>query len=343
MRKVAKRDHSEMVGGQDSFLDIVANLVGILIILVVVVGAQANFVRSEVASTKDLDDEIAQRKLALKQSELIVTKLIRDNHDLEAEIREEQKLTAKLADERHAKLMQIEMVRQEIASRTQDWDEFKKTAFDKQVAVDSLREQLTVVHRQLRTWQITDETRVETIEHFPTPIAKTVFTDEVHYRLAGGRIAQVPMELLIDQMKSQWKVVAENLSNSNHAIETIAPIDGFRLQYELVKKVVTRETELGVMQGEAVEFDHFVIIPEREIIGEQIDQALFQKSDFLSGLLDRRPEKTTISIWVYPDSYKEFSELKSWLHRRGFQIASWPLDEGRPISGGPNGFKTSAQ
>ena len=55
------------------------------------------------------------------------------------------------------------------------------------------------------------------------------------------------------------------------------------------------------------------------------------------------PDRTTISVWVYPDSYDEFMTLKKELHRQGFQIASWPLEHGRPISGGPRGFKTSAQ
>ncbi len=41
MRRRTKARHSPSEPGQDSFLDIVANLVGILIILVMIVGAQA--------------------------------------------------------------------------------------------------------------------------------------------------------------------------------------------------------------------------------------------------------------------------------------------------------------
>lgn len=338
-----KNNASEMIGGQDSFLDIVANLVGILIILVVVVGAQATSFKQEMVSTEDLDQEIVDQKVQLEHLEQQAYRMTADNHRLEQDISDEKFLAKSLADERHAKMMQLELVKREIEKRTQNWNGQQKEVLVRQTTIDSLKQQLTQVNSTVNAWQHEEVKRVETIEHFPTPIVKTVFTDEIHFRLEGGKISYVPMQELIDEMKSQWKVVAENLTNSPQAIETVGPIDGFRLQYELRKRQVTRNTRNGTVRGEAIEFDHFVIIPTNAGNGERLGQALHPNGEFFQRLADRRPERTTVSVWVYPDSYNEFMMLKKELHQIGFQIASWPLDEGRPISGGPNGFKTSAQ
>lgn len=338
-----KNNASEMIGGQDSFLDIVANLVGILIILVVVVGAQATSFKKEQVPDPNLDQEIADKQVALDHLVQRARRMTIDNHQLEKDISDEQLLTKQLADERHEKMMQMEIVRRDIEERTADWNQLQKEVFEKQATISSLKQQLTQLETRANAWQNEEVTRVETIEHFPTPIVKTVFTDEIHFRISGGRITFVPMQPLIDEMKSQWNVVAENLSSSNQAVETVGPIDGYRLQYELRKRLATRNTPDGNVQGEVIEFDHFVILPTSERNGETLGQAMQPGSQFLKRLSDRRPDRTTISVWVYPDSYDDFMSLKKELHRQGFQIASWPLEHGRPISGGPRGFKTSAQ
>jgi hypothetical protein len=338
-----KNNSSELIGGQDSFLDIVANLVGILIILVVVVGAQATSAKKEMVDTQDLDQEMSQKQVLREQAEQNAHKMTIDNHQLEQDISEEKFLAKRLADERHAKLMRLEMVKRELDRRTQDWNDFEKEVFAKTATIDSLKQQLTNVHAKMKAWQHEEVFRVETIEHFPTPIAKTVFMDEIHFRMSNGKITYVPMEELLDSMKAQWKVVADNLERSDQAIETVGPIDGYRLRYELRKRMVSRETRDGLVRGQAVEFDHFVILPTGEREGETLNVALNAGSEFASRLADREPGRTTVSIWVYPESYGEFMVLKKELHQLGYQVASWPLDEGRPISGGPNGFKTSAQ
>ena len=59
MSRRAKSDSHDMPG-QDSFLDIVANLIGVLIILVVVVGANAGSTLQSVARKKQADSSDVQ-------------------------------------------------------------------------------------------------------------------------------------------------------------------------------------------------------------------------------------------------------------------------------------------
>ena len=342
-----RRTHNpeDAIGGQDSFLDIVANLVGILIILVVIVSAQARSVSKEIVDAGDLEAQFVEKKTELKKLRSQVTKMTVDNHELEKDIVEEKRLTKSLADERHAKLMLLERASQKIESETAEWDSYRKKDFDAQEKITDLKQQLTETQREVAAWENRvaemEINRVEEIEYFPTPIAKTVFTEEVHFRLSGGRISYVPLDELVDKMKAQWNVVAEELASTNQTISTVGPLNNYRLQYTLVK---SRSAGNGnAVPREVIKFDRFVIIPTVEELGEPVNDQLLTQSQFLRQLTGRRPEKTTISIWVYPDSFGELAKLKQHLHEEGFQVASWPLEFNRPISGGPNGFKTSAQ
>jgi hypothetical protein len=115
------------------------------------------------------------------------------------------------------------------------------------------------------------------------------------------------------------------------------------MQYELVTETLREQTQHGTLERKSVRFNQFFLHPRAGEIGEPVEAALAEQSEFREMLSRFEPRKTTVSIWVYPDSYGEHNQIKSWLHENGFQMASWPLEQGRRISGGPNGFKTSAQ
>jgi hypothetical protein len=144
-------------------------------------------------------------------------------------------------------------------------------------------------------------------------------------------------------MKSEWKVKAEKLKQASRTTETVGPIKDFRMQYELVTETFREQTQHGTVERKAVRFNQFFLHPRAGQIGEPVAAALAEQSEFREMLSRFEPRKTTVSIWVYPDSYGEHNQIKNWLHKNGFQMASWPLEQGRRISGGPNGFKTSAQ
>ena len=124
---------------------------------------------------------------------------------------------------------------------------------------------------------------------------------------------------------------------------TVGPIAGFRLQYVLVARSVLEQTSVGPITRRTIEFDHFSIVPALDSQGESLDSALLPGSSFATQIDRLHPDKHTISIWVYPDSYTEFNRLKRWLYERGFQTATWPLSADGVISGGPKGFRSTAQ
>ena len=128
--------------GQDSFLDIVANLVGILIILVVVVSAQAGSAKKQQAQPNaDMEQQITQLQQELSSSSDTVAKLQTDNHELEDRIIQENQLAASLTDKRHQMLVQLEIVKKQIAKQRVEnkmaieLQERKQESADRQFAV----------------------------------------------------------------------------------------------------------------------------------------------------------------------------------------------------------------
>ena len=198
-----------------------------------------------------------------------------------------------------------------------------------------MQQSLDAIVRESKVLSVNQPTVVsKTIEHHPTPISQTVFTDIIHVRLSKGRLAVVPVDLLTDQMRSEWKVKADKLKyrhGVSSTIETVRPIDNFRLQYELQAS------------GNRVRLAGYHVIALSDQVGRPTAEMLQPGSSFTEILSKSVPEETTVSIWLYPTELKEHRLLKNWLHEQGFKVASWLQDQGQSISFGPQGSHITAQ
>ena len=65
---MAKRNEDELAVGEDSFMDTIANLVGIMIILVVIVGAKG-YAAARTSAREQAHDQIEQLKSPASQAE----------------------------------------------------------------------------------------------------------------------------------------------------------------------------------------------------------------------------------------------------------------------------------
>jgi hypothetical protein len=92
-----------------------------------------------------------------------------------------------------------------------------------------------------------------------------------------------------------------------------------------------------------VELDRFTLVPIRDDLGEPLQQAMSEGSEFRDLLKRLDPDRTTVTVWVYPDSFDQFRTLKAELFRRGFLTAGRPLPEGHPIGGSPDGSRSVSQ
>lgn len=326
--------------GQDAFLDIVANLVGILIILVVLVGAHA---RSNAAHAPLPDEKIAEQisvaNFAADEATQRMRTLIKDNEEIEVLIDEENAVARHLTEVRHQRLVALEELKQQLATKQGQLDLQDQALLEQKsekIELQRKLQQLTDTAEAISNLK-TNASDVKTIDHYPNPIARTVFSQEVHFRLTGGRLVHVPLDELVSKMKQDWRLIAERKTSFNNARDTIGPIGNFRLQYEL-------ESAATAGDRRQIRFKRFALFPVVEDAGERVADALSDSASQWNAVLKNlNPAQTTVSIWVYPDSFVDHAIVKKWLYQNDYKMASWPLEHGRLISGGPNGLKTSAQ
>lgn len=331
--------------GQDSFLDVVANLVGIMIILIIVVGAatkKAMVAAGPVAAIPASDAQTNSSEDDLQSLRETAVSIRRSIDEMQANLQRELFEVAYRQSERQKLLERLSMAKHVIAERRGKLDEDEQAEFDAasklntyQAELDSLQREKAAVAAAMPSAGI--------IEHLPTPMAKTVFGKEVHFRLSGGRIVFVPWDALLDKLKSDAPQKAPRLRDNPTITETVGPIQGFWLKYtlKLTRNVVNARG--GTATEQRVELDHCLMLPVSEDIGEPIAEALRPSSDFFSILKSLNPERTTITVWVYPDSFNEYRELKKALFPLGYLTAARPMPADQPMGGSPDGIRSSAQ
>ena len=335
------KNQDEIIG-QDSFLDVVANLVGIMIILVMVVGARAKDalvvagVQAPASETKDKNQAEAAAAKAIAddvESDFRRIESQRKRQDLEIAYRQEER------DRVQMLVVQAERI---MAEKQQQLDESQRQAFDQQKEMLAAEAELDELQRSIGHWESTEQ-ETAILEHLPTPMAKTVFGREVHLRLHAGRIAYVPWDDFIVRLKEDASHKVSRLRDQPEYTDTVGPLGGFWMRYTLKRENHVLPGKAGVAVQQTVALDKFVLLPESDLLGEPVDAALQEGSQLFTMLAAHRPSATTITIWTYPDSFSEYRKIKRSLFERGYVTAARPIPADQPIGGSPLGTRSAAQ
>jgi hypothetical protein len=327
--------------GQDSFLDIVANLVGILIILIMVIGARATDAMISVDHQEPVTVD-PETKSDVPAARAEAEAVERDIHQIDARIQRQQLEVAYRRTERDRLLQVLSAMEQQLESRRSALDT------DHQAHLDTKRQLIAARHEldDLRASRQTLENSAppkKVIQHLPTPMAQTVFGREVHFCLRGGRISYVPWDELVERLKEDAPNQVWKLRDSPTITETLPPVRGYRMKYTLRQGKQVRQVSGGTAVGRTVELDRFVLLPIKDELGEPLAAALGSASEFRAILNNFEPSRTTVTVWVYPDSFDAFRELKAELFQQGYATAGRPMPEGHPIGGSPDGSRSAAQ
>jgi hypothetical protein len=318
----------------DSFLDIVASVVSIMIIMVVMEGSRIKngpvtlsipVDPTVVALEKELDAERSMQGDVAKAAE---------------EIRNIEQETARHGMQRDVMATMVATVEQKLQQQRQRLDGVKQAEFDLARGLSESRYQLEQLTKQREQVENTPAAPV-IIESYPTPISREVDGPEAHLLVAGGRVIFVPVEPLLEEFQSQAKRQVYRLRDEPEMTDTVGPIDGFRLRYTLERHDVAPD-ERG-RGGSYARLQKWTLIPMANDLGEPVRLALQPDSEFRASLKKILPGRTTITIWVYPDGFSAFREIRKELYRLGYTIAARPLPPGQSISGSPEGSKSAAQ
>jgi hypothetical protein len=324
--------------GQDSFMDILANITGILIILVMVMGVRAGRAPVEVAATVSPEEHEELRTVLAAETSLRneVLELAAEAAGLEQEARARGRQRLALA----AAKVEVE---QELAARRAQLDAEQQAALDLSRKLAEARENLAGLRRR-RIAAETAEPETVVIESYPTPISRTVHGNEVHFQLRDGGVTRVPMKELVELLEREVGRKKDLLRESTVYTDTLGPIDGFRMRYTLRRKDIGQETGYGVAQiGSVVQLALAEFLPVANYPAEPVDAALRPDSDFRKSLAALHPRRTTITLWTYPSEFGVFRQLRKELYHLGFTVAARPLPEGATISGSPDGTRSAAQ
>jgi hypothetical protein len=336
----AEENADEMIG-QDSFLDVVTNIVGILILLVMVIGMRSSkaaatavglLPAAEVSSPAD--EEALQEAVRLARNEEGVVKdLVRrayDNHS-ESLLREQERqwLVEAVAEAER----DIDVRRGNLSKSDQRDFDLRRELSDAQLKLDAL----TREHVAL----LAAEPDIEQIKCEPTPIARAVNGKEIHVQLANDHIAILPSDELIEQMYADFSENSWRLKHEDEMVRTIGPLNGFRLQYRFeVKDVVAQNRSGMTVSGKKPEFIGLYFLPISVPLGEPAAEALQPGSDFQQRIGRVDATRTAVTIWTYPGNYDRLREMRRVLREFGFQTAIRPLPKGCPIGFSPGGSRS---
>ncbi|MEK6235751.1 MAG: hypothetical protein N2C14_13670, partial [Planctomycetales bacterium] len=137
-----------------------------------------------------------------------------------------------------------------------------------------------------------------------------------------------------DMQRQHWK-----LRKQPKVTAEVGPVDGFRINYQLSRRTALSGGALGAI----VEVTRWSLIPDDDRSGDTLEGVLAPNSRFREFMRTRDPKKTTITLWVYSESFRACMGLQQELRRMGFAAAVRPLPQGMPISGSPHGARSAAQ
>jgi hypothetical protein len=334
--------------GQDSFVDVVTNIVGILILLVMIMGLRTSQSvvleeTSKAGATAAALPPVAEDDFhAAVQSAVSTGADVRALVEHAVQVRQEALLRY---EERDGLATFVAAVEQELDQRRAELSDEQRQDFDVRRQLADAQQTLDELTRQkVSLVAMTPESEVTEIECLPTPMAQTVSGNEVHLRLAQGHVAVIPLDELRKEFESQAERDAWRIRDQDSVVSTVGPIDGFRLRYRLAKGRVTVQKQPGFeQQATVVRFVVWELLPVSAQVGEPTDQALLPDSDLRRSLRKSAPDSTTVTIWTYPGSFDDFRKLQRALFELGYATAARPLPAGVLIGGSPYGTKSVAQ
>lgn len=382
--------------GSDSFLDVVANIVGILVILIVVVGmrvanapstlgsaelaraeseqererierenercradqetrlaARAAQLETRAAERRQIEEEqqridqerskrldaIAERERLLAEYEEEALQLRRQIDDLERAVAAQRTAAAKVHEEQRR-------IRGDLLARQNQAESLRRRideARGHEMEVTKLRRQVEdqLADLRKRLAQLGELPPAKEWIHYALPIAQSVDRAELHYRCAGGRIADTHLEELLQRVRTS--AATHDFQRAPVAQGTVGPAGGFRLRYVMGRVARPLSDRTRDPFSYRVELSHWQLLTDDPELGETKDAVSKQSSAFRRSLESRPPHRYAVTLWVYPDSFEIAKAVEGFLHEQGYTVALRPLPTGIPIAASPHGTRSHVQ
>jgi len=384
---MSRRTQSGEVGfGSDSFLDIVANIVGILIILIVIAGVRMSQAPVSVVENQSIkapqpliiDADLAafpspiepelpipeapaltliqpEPKPLLPQKPKIIyqhpsPELLDELKQLELELaRIDQVMQSReigtndLVLQRQAISGELQSLNSQINQKSKRLDQQSHQLLSLVDSTQETQKELERVVSQLRLVSVPRD-EVKQLKHRLTPVSQLVTDKEWHFLLSENRVSYVPINELLADLKNQVIKRGSWLAKYREHHGSVGPIKGYTMKYVVERQVLSAIDQLrnGGSGGFRVGVTQWEIDADDDVPDESQAAALQVHSQFFQALSDIGPG-STLTFWVYPDSFELYRSLQKHAHSLGYQVAGRPLPFGVPIAGSPAGTRSAGQ
>ncbi len=339
----------------DSFLDIVANVVGIIIRLILVawVGARSyNSVKQIAAHPREpepqpaagaelkdpLTEELARHRRELAQAQARLLEQLRRWQEAKEALGQVEKKLAALSERRRG----LEHDQSSLTKQIADGAHGSRTVA---LSLAELRE------RQRRLLDAIHELERLPPPHkvlrYQTPVSRPVQADEFMFECREGRVTFIDIAALQGEIR---RAMAEKgpLLRTRWQVSDVTPTVGaFRLHYTLARErglvdavVPGADPEGGNFRYGLSEWVAEPVSPRR---GETQAEALAAGSDFRRLVDTLDPQQSVVTFWIYPDSFALYRRLREYLYERDLVVAGRPLPLHVPITCSRHGSLSRGQ
>jgi hypothetical protein len=332
MRRAVEEEGDDIPGG-DSFMDIVANIVGILVLLVVVVGVRAGraiivpetVVAEDIESTEALQKKLGDivRQAYAEQSE--ITELADKVVSAVGEV-ERREMLRESAVLYNTKLRaELDQARSALTTDDQRSLESHNAIAQAQLNLDRL------TREQVALSALEPAPDAEIIEVTPAPIVDrySAANDIVTLRLKDDRIVYLPLREITSDIAGKVKIPAvKSLDQSVKTRERSRTIDGFSGEMLIewnIRAAGTRAAFYGQPSRLTLQED----IQQR---GETLDQAFAPGSYTGSRLELADPSNTIVELYIYGNSFDTAPAACKSLKELGFRVAQVLQTDGSNLS-----------
>jgi hypothetical protein len=325
-----KRRTKEIPFSFDSFLDVVANVVGIIIrlILIVWVGARSYSTIKPVLApaAKPGMEAPGETPLPADPLQAEMERGRRELEALQARMLEQLRDLQMTDSQEKATEGEVEMVLARSRGLDDEVTGVERAMLDKKRL--SQGDGITLAALEQRRQKLTQE--ILAIEKQPppkkvlryrTPVSEVVKTDEFFFECKGGRVTFIDIGSLKAMAEEEIKSRVEEL-RANRFVEGATTSEGaFRIRYSLRFMAGDDSLRTDVRSALTVE----PIQPDR---GETADVALAPRSQFRQVVDRLDPRLGAVTFWIYPDSFATFRRVRDYLYERDIVVAGRALPEG---------------
>ncbi len=352
-----RRPKTEIAFSFDSFLDVVANVVGIILRLILVAWVGARSYKAIVPDLPDAATEALTEPSPLPEpSDPRLTKIEQRRRDLarqaeESEHADEEQRRETIEREKAIEQQIIDLETKQKALQDEQAETVKKAARggasvkEVETSLASLEKRSKALLEELdRLHKLPSAAKRL---RYRTPVSAPLQTEEVMFECHHGRVTLLDTGALLAVIQRDIRNKTDLLRDQWEIRDVTAPVGAFRLRYVIERERSNMDGPLGgggpVNNAYRYGIAGWEAEPISEQRGETPELAMERNSAFRRVIDSLDPQQTAVTFWVYPDSFAAYRTLRDYLHNRDVVVAGRPLPEGVPIASSKKGSVSRGQ